>query len=88
MFYVFFFFFFFGLGACGILAPPPGIKPACPCLESEVLITRLLGKSPQCSSQFNSVAQSCPTLCNPMDCSTPGFPVHYKHPKLTQTHVH
>ena len=30
-------------------------------------------------SQFRSVAQSCPTLCNPMDCSTPGLPVHYHH---------
>ena len=38
--------------------------------------------------QFGSVAQSCPTLCNPMDCSTPGFPVHHQLPELTQTHVH
>ena len=38
--------------------------------------------------QFSSVAQSCPTLCNPMDCSTPGFPVHYQLPEATQTHVH
>ena len=37
---------------------------------------------------FCSVAQSCPTLCNPMDCSTPGFPVHHQLPELTQTHVH
>ena len=37
---------------------------------------------------FSSVAQSCPTLCNPMDCSTPGFPVHYQLPELAQTHVH
>ena len=35
-----------------------------------------------------SVAQSCPTLCDPMDSSTPGFPVHHQLPKLTQTHVH
>ena len=34
------------------------------------------------------VAQSCPTLCDPMDCSTPGFPVHHQLPELTQTHVH
>ena len=39
-------------------------------------------------SQFSSVAQSCPTLCNPMDCSTPGLPVHHQLPELTQTHVH
>ena len=36
----------------------------------------------------SSVAQSYPTLCNPMDCSTPGFPVHHQLPELTQTHVH
>ena len=36
----------------------------------------------------SSVAQSYPTLCDPMDCSTPGFPVHHQLPELTQTHVH
>ena len=36
----------------------------------------------------SSVAQSCPTLCDPMDCSTPGFPVHHQLPELAQTHVH
>ena len=40
------------------------------------------------SVQFSSVAQLCPTLCNPMDCSTPGFPVHHQLPELAQTHVH
>ena len=40
------------------------------------------------SVQFNSVTQSCPTLCDPMDCSTPGFPVHHQLPELAQTHVH
>ena len=38
--------------------------------------------------QFNSVAQSCPTLCIPMDCSTPGLPVHHQLPEFTQTIVH
>ena len=38
--------------------------------------------------QFSSVAQSCPTLCDPMNCSTPGLPVHYHLPEFTQTHVH
>jgi len=38
--------------------------------------------------QFSSVAQSCPTLCDPMDRSTPGLPVHYQLPEFTQTHVH
>ena len=40
------------------------------------------------SVQFSSVAQSRPTLCDPMDCSTPGFPVHHQLPELPQTHVH
>ena len=40
------------------------------------------------SAQFSSVAQSCPTLCNPMNCSTPGLPVHHQLPEFTQTHVH
>ena len=38
--------------------------------------------------QFSSVAQLCPTLCNPMNCSTPGLPVHHQFPEFTQTHVH
>ena len=38
--------------------------------------------------QFSSVAQLCPTLCDPMDCSTPVFPVHHQLPEPTQTHVH
>ena len=38
--------------------------------------------------QFNSVAVLCPTLCNPMDCSMPGLPVHHQLPEFTQTHVH
>ena len=37
--------------------------------------------------QFSSVAQSCPTLCDLMDCWTPGFPVHHQLPELAQTHV-
>ena len=38
--------------------------------------------------QFSSVAQSCPTPCDPMDGSTPGLPVHRQLPEFTQTHVH
>ena len=38
--------------------------------------------------QFSSVAQSCLTLCNPMNCSTPGLPVHHQLPEFTQIHVH
>ena len=37
---------------------------------------------------FSSVAQSCPTLCDPMNRSTPGLPVHHQLPEFTQTHVH
>ena len=40
------------------------------------------------SVQFNSVAQSCPTLCDPLNHSTPGLPVHHQLPEFTQTHVH
>ena len=39
-------------------------------------------------TQFSSVAQSCQTLCDPMDCSMPGLPVHHQHLEFTQTHVH
>ena len=38
--------------------------------------------------QFSSVAQSCLTLCNPMNCSKPGLPVHHQLPEFTLTHVH
>ena len=38
--------------------------------------------------QFNSITQSCPTLCDLMDCSMPGFPVHHQLPELAQTPVH
>ena len=41
-----------------------------------------------CSVQSSSVAQSCPTLCDPMNRSTPGLPVHHQLPEFTQIHVH
>ena len=40
------------------------------------------------SDQIRSVAQSCPTLCDPMNRSTPGLPVHHQLPEFTETHVH
>ena len=40
------------------------------------------------SDQIRSVAQSCPTLCDPMNRSTPGLPVHHQHPEFTETHIH
>ena len=38
--------------------------------------------------KIRCVTQSCPTICNPMNCSTPGLPVHHQLPDFTQTHVH
>ena len=49
------------------------------CYSSKLLQGRIL---------FSSVAQSCLTLCHPMDCSMPGFPVHHQLPEFVQTHVH
>ena len=40
-----------------------------------------------CLVQFSSISQPCLTLCNPMDCSTPGLSVHHQLPEFTQTHV-
>ena len=47
-----------------------------------------VSKWQQLTRVLSSVAQSCPTLCNPMDCSTPGLLVHQQLPELAQTHVH
>ena len=44
--------------------------------------------SSKASVQFSSVTQSCPTVFDPMNCSTPGLPVHHQLPEFTQTHVH
>ena len=54
------------------------------------MVPRQLSARPQeyRMHQFSSVAQSCPTLWDPMDCSMPGFPVHQQVPEPTQTHVH
>ena len=50
------------------------------------IISPFLGKKN--THWFSSVVQSCLTLCDPRDCSTPGFSVHYQLPEFTQTHVH
>ena len=50
--------------------------------------TRLKRCSSSASVQFSSVAQSCPTLCDPLNCNMPGFPVHCRLSVLAQTHVH
>ena len=58
------------------------------CLAYRVMITIFLNSIYMCSVQFSSVAQSCPTLCDPMNHSTPGLPVHHQLLEFTQTHVH
>ena len=55
------------------------------------LLTKLntpLAHTHQSSDQIRSAAQSCPTLCDPMNRSTPGLPVHHQLPEFTQTHIH
>ena len=69
----------------------PGIKPASPAspvLQADSLPLSHWGSPYITSVQFSSVAQSCPTLCNPMNHSTPGLPVYHQLPEFTQTHVH
>ena len=56
--------------------------------QVEQKCTKYLFYTKLCSVQFPSFAQSWPTLCDPMDCSTPGFPAHHQFPELAQTHVH
>ena len=56
--------------------PHPGTEPGSSALQSKYCL------------QFSSVAQLCPTLCDPMNCSTPGLPVHHQLPEFTQTHIH
>ena len=63
----------------------PGIEPVSPELQADFLLTELGGKST--SVQFSSV-QSCLTLCDPINHSTPGLPVHHQLPEFTQTHFH
>ena len=63
--------------------PNPGIEPGSPALQADSLLSKLTS-----SVQFSSVTHLCPTPCHPMDCSTPGFPVHHQLLELAQTHVH
>ena len=74
-----------------LLSEPPG-KPIAR-LDLYILnkfsISLLISaKHKEINFQFSSVAQSCLTLCDPMDCSTPGLPVHRQLSEFTQTHVH
>ena len=66
----------------------PSLQKTCSPWRSLILLD---GLEPNCLSQviqFSSVAQSCPTLCDPMNCSMPGLPVHHQLPDFTQTHAH
>ena len=80
--------FLWGMFPSGDL-PNPGWNPSLS-QRRQILYQLNHQVSPQivCSVQFSSVTQSCPTLCDPMNCSTPGLPVHHQLPEFTQTHVH
>ena len=62
-------------------------QPKCPSAEEWVMKMRYI-YTMEYSVQFSSVAQLCPTLCNPMNPSTPGLPIHHQLPEFTQTHIH
>ena len=62
--------------------PDPGIEPELPALAGGFFASKPSGRP------FSSVSQLCPTLCNPMDCSSPGLYVHHQLLELTQTYVH
>ena len=62
--------------------PRLGCKGTDPCPRSLFILSCWDG------IQFSSVAQSCPTLCDPVDCSTPGLPAHHQLLEFTQTHVY
>ena len=57
-------------------------------LKLNIQKAKIMASSLISSVQFSSVAQSCPTLCDHVDCSMPGFHLHHQLPELTQTHVH
>ena len=64
------------------------MSPVSPELAGGFFTTVPPGKPYHDIVQFSSVTQSCLTLCDPMDCSTPGLPVHHQLPQFTQTPVH
>ena len=67
--------------------PHPGLELMSPALARNFFTTEPPGKLTY-FIQFSSVTQSCPTLCNPMNRSTPGLHVHHQLPEFTKTHVH
>ena len=79
--------------------PDPGIEPKSPALRADALTSEPPSADYLAIDvaniawviiciHFSSVAQSCPTLCDLMDCSTPGLPVHHQLPELAQSYVH
>ena len=72
----------FDLGLTSFLWPLQGWDHVFITFKSRVIYSLHL------ALQFSSVTQSCQTLCNPMNCSTPGLPVHHHLQEFTQTHVH
>ena len=54
-------------------------------LKFNIQKTKIMASGPISSVQFSSVTRSCPTLCDPMNCSMPGLPVHHQLPEFTQT---
>ena len=75
--------------ACGIF--PNQASKSCPLHSKRILnhwTTTEIWYDVLSSVQISSVTQSCPTLCNPMNHSTPGLPVHHQLPEFTQTHAH
>ena len=57
-------------------------------LKLNIQKTKIMASGPISPVQFSSVAQSCLTLCNPMNCSMPGLPVHHQLLEFIQTHIH
>ena len=82
----------FPLSICHFISGPlfftnsPRITHTTSCTSSNLLITRF-GYLFTCFIQFSSVSQSCLTLCDPMDCSMTGLPVHHQFLESIQTHV-
>ena len=72
-----------------IVSAMPSSHPLMPSSSSALNLSQPRGlfQWVNCSHQFSLVAQSCPTLCDPMDCSLPGLPGHHQLPEFTQTHV-
>ena len=71
--------------------PDPGIEPGSPVLQADSLLFELQGRPSKGIAAAAAGAkslQSYPTLCDPIDCSTPGLPVHHQLPAPAQTHVH